>query len=77
MNKGQIIQGMDIIDYIENLLSRNKKYQAIMLQELETILDRDSKEFKEVRKVILDRSNDYTRSILKLIFGTDFEGYIK
>jgi hypothetical protein len=77
MDKGRLIQGMDIIEYITNLLQKNRKYQAIMLQEIENILGRDSEEFSQVRKIILDKSNDYTRSILKSIFGTDFEGYIK
>ena len=33
--------------------------------------------FKEMRKLILDWSNDYTRAIYKAIFGTDFEGNLR
>jgi hypothetical protein len=39
------------------------------LQELETILPADSEEFKMIRKLFLDGYNDYTRSILRIIFG--------
>ena len=47
-----------------------------MLQEIEDIVGKDSDEFMKIRHVVLDGLNEYTRSILKAIFGTSFEGTI-
>ena len=47
-----------------------------MLQEAETLLGKDSPEFIKMRHVILDGMNEYTRLILRAIFGTNFEGII-
>ena len=38
---------------------------------------KNQEKFKEIRKLVLDWSNDYTRSIYKAIFGTDFEGNLR
>lgn len=70
---GKIVQGMDLLELIENIAKRNKKFQAIMLGEIETVVPKDSEEFRLIRKAILDGMNKYTRSVLKVIFGTDFE----
>jgi hypothetical protein len=64
-----IIQGLDIMEVIGFITKKNKRYQAMSLQELETILPADSEEFKMIRKLFLDGYNDYTRSILRIIFG--------
>lgn len=38
---------------------------------------KNQEHFREVRKLVLDWSNDYTRSIYRAIFGTDFEGKLR
>lgn len=72
----RIIQGIDIVDLIGFIKRKNKVYQRILLENLELVLDPSSKEFARTRKLYLDTINDYTRSILQLIFGEDFEGKI-
>ena len=67
--RGVIIQGLDIIDVIRFNTKKNKRYQAEFLQELEGILDRNSQEFKDIRKLYLDISNDLMRSTFRSIFG--------
>jgi hypothetical protein len=74
--KGVIIQNLDLVDIVGFINRKNKKFQASMLQEAETILGKDSSEFVQMRHVVLDGLNEYTRLILKAIFGTSFEGII-
>lgn len=73
MIEGTIVQGVDPIDTIFNVGKLNKKHQAIFLQSVEALVEKDSELFKEIRKAYLDTQNNYTRSILKMIFGNDFE----
>lgn len=69
---GNIIQGVDILDYIHSIDKENKKFQAITLQNLEELIS-DKEVFRAARKVILDSFNSYTRSVVRNIFGDDFE----
>jgi len=66
---GHIIQGLDTIDAAKIISKKNSKFLAIGLQELEESLDKDSEEFNTIRKLFLDNFNDYTRSIMRIIFG--------
>jgi hypothetical protein len=76
MENGKVIQGLDIIDLILVVGQKNKKFTAIALQEIEEVLGKDSEEYKTIRKIFLDSFNNYTRSVMRSIFGDDFE-YIK
>ena len=64
-----IVQGLDLTEVIGFINRKNKRYQAMSLQELETIISKDSEEFSQIRKLFLDGFNDYTRAILRIIFG--------
>ena len=71
---GHIVQGLDPIDILKFIAKKQARFLAISLNELEEIFDaagisRDSQEFQYTRKLILDLVNEYTRSILRLIFG--------
>lgn len=70
---GEIIQGLDVLDVVYFVGKKNKKFQAILLQDLEEILGKDTPEYLQVRKLFLDGFNNYTRSVLRVIFGNDFE----
>ena len=70
---GIIIEGLDMIDVISRASKRKDKFIAIMLSELEELMDKDSNEYKIVRKIILDGMNDFTRGLLRIFFG-DIEG---
>lgn len=76
MTHSNAVQEVDIIDVIKSVGKRNKKLQAKLLQEIEIYVDKDSSEFDELRKYILDEVNGYTRSIIRDIFG-DIEFMIK
>jgi len=75
-DRGVIIQGLDLIDIVTFISKKNKKFQAILLSELEETLGKDSKEYTLVRKLVLDGFNNYTRSIVRAIFG-DIEYLVK
>lgn len=66
---GHIIQGLDTIDVAKIISKKNSKFLAIGLQELEESLDKNDESFNNIRKIFLDNFNDYTRSIMRIIFG--------
>lgn len=67
--KGVVIQDIDVIDTIDAIHTKNKRFQAILLSDLEDVLDRNSPKFRIIRKLFLDAFNNYTRSTLRAIFG--------
>jgi hypothetical protein len=69
----EVIQGLDSLDIVSFIGRKNKKFQAIMLQEMEDILGRDTPEYIAIRKLVLDGFNNYTRSMMRAIFGVDYE----
>jgi hypothetical protein len=69
------IEGLDVIDVVEYITRKRNKFIAIMLSDLEEQMDEGSNEYKYVRKVILDGMNDYTRSMMRTLFG-DVEGLV-
>lgn len=65
---GQIIQGLDLLDIVGYMIGLNKKFQATFLAALEEI-EPDPDKFTMIRKVYLDSSNNFLRSVIKNIFG--------
>jgi hypothetical protein len=76
MSKDEIVQEVDILSTIRGIGKRSKKLQAVILQELEKHVNKTSPEFDTLRKFVLDEVNNYTRSIVRDIFG-DIEFLIK
>jgi hypothetical protein len=71
--QGNLIESLDLIDLIYFTQQKNRKFQAILLQNIEEVLDKNSPEFLKIRSLVLDNFNQYTRSLLRLIFGNDFD----
>jgi len=69
MKEGVVIQGVDTIDIVKFISRKNKVFQAMALSDLEQIIDPKSEEFFYIRKLILDYSNNFARSIVRTIFG--------
>jgi hypothetical protein len=72
--EGVVIQGLDVLDVLGFVNKKKQRFLAISLNDLEEIfeakgMDRNSEEFQLVRKLILDLVNEYTRSVLRVIFG--------
>lgn len=68
-SQSKVVQEVDILSIIRDVGKRNKKLQAKLLQEIERNIDKNSLEFEELRKFVLDEINGYTRSIMRDIFG--------
>jgi len=64
-----IIQGVEVLDVLKSIGKKKKKLQAILLQELETVISKESPEFGKMRKVIMDETSEYARNIVTSIFG--------
>lgn len=75
--ENKIIEGLDVLDIVRLIDKKSRAYQAIMLQDIELIVSKNSPEFSRIRKIVLDNTNEYTRSILRAVFGTEFEGKIE
>jgi len=81
MSKGITIEGLDPIDLLKFVGRKSKKFQAVFLSTLETLLEDLEPEtreylFKSIRKLYLDNQNDFSRSTITAIFG-DIEHIIK
>jgi hypothetical protein len=76
MTQPKAVQEVDIIDVIRSVGRKSKKHQAKVLQEIEKHLDKGTLEFEEFRKFFLDEQNNFTRSVMRDIFG-DIEYMIK
>lgn len=71
--KGVVIQGLDVFDVVGFITAKNKKFQAVFLNDLEEVVGKDTDAFNRIRKLYLDSQNNFTRSVLRAIFGNDFE----
>lgn len=72
--EGVVIQGLDVLDVLGFVDKKKQRFLAISLNDLEEIFEshgmsRNSEEFQLVRKLVLDLVNEYTRSVLRVIFG--------
>jgi len=66
---GVYITGVDVLDVIKLTGSLGKKHQAITLAGIEEIIDKDTEEYQQIRKIVLDNFNNYTRAVLGVVFG--------
>jgi hypothetical protein len=64
-----ILQGVDVMDMINFLTNKNSKFQATTLSHLESVLGKDTEQFKQARKIYLDSSNNFLRAVITAIFG--------
>ena len=72
----KVIQDVDILEVIKSIAKRNKRTQARLLQEAEKVMNKNTSEYQEYRKFLLDELNSYTRFIVKELFG-DIEFLIR
>jgi hypothetical protein len=68
-----MVHDLDIISMINLAERRQRKYLAIMLNELEEVV-KDPAIYKQVRKTVLDNVNELKRAWLRDIFSGDVEG---
>jgi hypothetical protein len=66
---GVVIEGLDLVEITKIVDSKSRKYQKMLLFDIEEIIDSNSEEYKLIRKAVLDHFNDYTRAIVGKLFG--------
>ena len=66
------INGLDELDIMNAILRRQKRYLALLLQDVEQVMATEGN-YQLVRKMILDNFNDYTRSMFRVV-GIEVEG---
>lgn len=64
-----ILEGFDVMSTVSYIGRMNKKRQAELLAGIENILGPNSSEYRIVRKMVLDATNDLARDLIKNIFG--------
>jgi len=65
----KIIQEVNLLELVGYCSKKNKKLQAVLLQALEEYFLKDSPEYRELRKIILDETSGAFRAIIREIFG--------
>jgi hypothetical protein len=75
---GIIFESINVIDVVEFLIRKAKKFEAVALSDFENILIDKPEEYEAIRKVFLDTMNNYVRLIMKTLFDDiETEKYIK
>ena len=68
------INGLDLLDILGLIKRKQSRYIALLLNDVEEVLEFDPEAFSVIRKILLDYINDYTRSIFRILIGDDVEG---
>jgi len=68
------INGLDLLDILSLIKRKQSRYIALLLNDVEEVLEFDPEAFSIIRKILLDYINDYTRSIFRILIGDDVEG---
>lgn len=69
MKDSKIFQEIDALQVIKQIGKSSKRAQAKILQKLELSMDKNSEEYSDLRKLILDELNGLNRSVIREIFG--------
>ena len=69
MNENKVFQEVDALQVVKRIGTTSKRVQAKILQRLELSMDKDSEDFAEIRKLILDELNNLNRTVVRDIFG--------
>lgn len=72
-DKGIVINGLDLKDIVDFISSKNNRYVAIVMQDIEDTIGKDHEKYSMIRKSILGGFNNYTRSVIRALFGVEVE----
>ena len=68
------MNGLDLLDVLGLIKRKQRRYIALLLNDVEELMDDDPEVYSYLRKILLDYFNDYTRSIFRILIGEDVEG---
>jgi hypothetical protein len=66
-NQVFFIKGLDVTSMVKIIDGLTKKMQALILSKLETYVPNEY--FSDVRKIVLDATNDCARDIIRTLIG--------
>lgn len=67
------INGLDAISSLSILEKQSRKFQKLVMNDLETVLDKTDPNFPLIRKIIFDYFSEFTRSVERLFLSDDVE----
>lgn len=67
-------QVFDLIDILSLIKRKQRRYLALLLNDVEELTFEEPEMYTHLRKILLDYFNDYTRSIFRILMGDDIEG---
>lgn len=67
-------QIFDLIDILGLIKRKQRRYLALLLNDVEELMYEEPEQYIILRKILLDYFNDYTRSIFRVLMGDDIEG---
>ena len=67
-------QIFDLIDILGLIKRKQRRYLALLLNDVEELMYEEPEQYIVLRKILLDYFNDYTRSIFRVLMGDDIEG---
>jgi hypothetical protein len=68
-SSGAVFIGFDILDLVSFISRLTKRYQANLLADIETSTTVSTEDYRVIRKLVLDSTNNFSRSLVKTIFG--------
>ena len=72
-NASIFLNGLDLQDIVKYIKTKNKRYLAMTLQDVEELIGKDHPKYVLVRKSVLDGFNNYTRSLVRALFNEEIE----
>jgi len=69
-----ITRAFDLIDILGLIKRKQRRYLALLLNDVEELMYEEPEKYTILRKILLDYFNDYTRSIFRILMGDDIEG---
>lgn len=69
MGNSTVVQEIDTLDIIKNIGRESKRFQAVFLQKLEEVMDKNDPNYPNIRKMFLDESSNFARAVAREIFG--------
>lgn len=69
-----ITRAFDLIDVLSLIKRKQRRYIALLLNDVEEIMYDEPEKYTDLRKTLLDYFNDYTRSVFRILMGEEVEG---
>lgn len=69
-----VTRAFDLIDVLSLIKRKQRRYIALLLNDVEELMYDEPEKYSYLRKILLDYFNDYTRSIFRILMGDEVEG---